>query len=46
MVNDTIGFCPPLVITEREIDEMFDRFERALDETEAWVNKEGHRQAA
>jgi 4-aminobutyrate--pyruvate transaminase len=36
-VGDTIAFCPPLVITESEIDEMFDRFGRALDATEAWV---------
>jgi 4-aminobutyrate--pyruvate transaminase len=29
-VGDTIAFCPPLVITEPEIDEAFDRFEKAL----------------
>ena len=43
---DAIGFCPPLIITEAEIDEMFDRFARALDATEQWVEKEGLRDAA
>ena len=38
-IVDTLAFCPPLIITESEIDEMFDRFARALDETEAWVAK-------
>ncbi|MBM3517472.1 MAG: aspartate aminotransferase family protein [Alphaproteobacteria bacterium] len=30
-------FAPPLIITEREIDELFDRYERSLDDTYAWV---------
>lgn len=38
---DSIAFCPPLIITESEIDEMFDRFAKALDETEMWVRKNG-----
>ena len=38
---DSIAFCPPLIISESEIDEMFGRFAKALDETEAWVKKEG-----
>ncbi len=42
---DTIAFCPPLIITESEIDEMFDRFARALDDAEAWVVKEDLRAA-
>ena len=44
-LGDSIGFCPPLIITEAEIDEMFNRFSRALDATEAWVAKEGLRDA-
>ena len=43
LLGDRIAFCPPLVITEAEIGEMFDRFTRALDKTEAWVRKEGLR---
>jgi 4-aminobutyrate--pyruvate transaminase len=29
-IGDTIAFCPPLVIERDEIDDMFDRFGRAL----------------
>jgi 4-aminobutyrate--pyruvate transaminase len=43
MLNDRLAFCPPLIITEGEIDEMFDRFTRALDKTEDWVRREGLR---
>jgi len=31
MPGDILGFCPPLIITEPEIDELFDRFGRALN---------------
>jgi 4-aminobutyrate--pyruvate transaminase len=37
MIGDRIGLCPPLVITEAEIDEMFDRFERGLDRGLDWA---------
>ena len=40
MLADRIAFCPPLIITEAEIDLMFDRFVRALDKTEEWVRRE------
>jgi 4-aminobutyrate--pyruvate transaminase len=42
-LGDTCAFCPPLIITEAEIDELFDRFERALSDTEVWVEKSGFR---
>jgi 4-aminobutyrate--pyruvate transaminase len=42
-MGDSIAFCPPLIITESQIDDMFDRFAKALDETEAWVDKNGLR---
>ena len=42
-IGDTIAVCPPLVIEESEIGELFDRLERALDDTEAWVKREGLR---
>ena len=29
-IGDIIAFCPPLIITHTQIDEMFDRFSRAL----------------
>lgn len=44
-LGDTIAFCPPLIITKEEIHELFDRFERALADTEAWVEKHGLRKA-
>lgn len=45
-IGDTIAFCPPMIITEVELNEMFDRFELALADAEAWVDKEGLRKAA
>jgi 4-aminobutyrate--pyruvate transaminase len=42
-IGDTIAICPPLVITESEIGELFDRLERALDDTLTWVEREGLR---
>jgi 4-aminobutyrate--pyruvate transaminase len=43
--GDIIAFCPPLIVKEADIDDIFDRIERALDETEAWIGKEGLRAA-
>jgi len=43
--GDTMGLCPPLIITESEINEMFDRLTRALDRTDAMVAKEKLRAA-
>lgn len=37
MLGDRIGLCPPLIITESEIDEMFDRFQRGLDRGLDWA---------
>ncbi len=34
-------FAPPLIITEAEIDELFDRYAAALDETWAWIQAGG-----
>lgn len=43
MIGDRIGLCPPLVITEDEIDEMFDRFGRGLDRGLDWAWSEARR---
>jgi 4-aminobutyrate--pyruvate transaminase len=43
LANDTLALCPPLIITEEEINELFDRLVRALDRTERWVDAEGLR---
>src|SRR5690606_10082388 len=40
-MGDNIGFCPPLIIQEPQIDELFDRFGRALDDTAAWLRESG-----
>ena len=32
LVNDTIAFCPPLIIEKTQIEDMFDCFERTLDD--------------
>ena len=36
---DAIAFCPPLIITEAQIDEMVDKFSRALNRAAAQVLK-------
>ncbi len=33
LFNDTIGLCPPLIITDQQIDDMFDILEQAIDIT-------------
>jgi 4-aminobutyrate--pyruvate transaminase len=44
-IGDTIALCPPMIITEAQLNELFDLLEKALDDTEAWVSKEGLRAA-
>lgn len=44
-IGDTIAICPPMIITESELNELFDRFEKGLNEAEAWVSKEKLRAA-
>ena len=44
-VQDSVAFCPPLIITVDEINEMFDLVEKGLDKMEAHVRKEGARAA-
>lgn len=34
---NTMAFCPPLIITKQEIDEMLNRFEKALAKTLNWT---------
>ncbi|MCP5411537.1 MAG: aminotransferase class III-fold pyridoxal phosphate-dependent enzyme [Alphaproteobacteria bacterium] len=41
LAGDRIAFCPPLVISEAEVGELFDRFGRALARTLDWVKAEG-----
>ena len=39
--SDRMAICPPLIISEAEIHELFDRFERGLAKTLDWAKKEG-----
>ena len=45
-VGDSLAFCPPMIITEAEITDMFRRFEKALADTVVWLQQSGHLQAA
>lgn len=40
-IGDAVVLCPPLIVTEADIDEILDCYERGLDDTLAWVQKEG-----
>ena len=42
-LQDTISLCPPLIATEAEIDEILQRFGRALEETAAGLDGAGRR---
>ncbi len=39
--GDVLLFCPPQIITDDQIDDMFDRLARALDTTEYWLSRRG-----
>jgi len=41
MPGDIVAFCPPLIVSESEIDEMLAGFSRALDDTSAMVREKG-----
>ena len=36
-MGDTMALCPPLIISDGQIDELFTKLELALDETLAWA---------
>jgi len=40
-IVDSVAFCPPMTVTEAEIDEMFAPVEAALDATLDWARAEG-----
>ena len=40
-VGDGIALCPPIIITEAQIDEMFDKLSLALDDTLDYVSRQG-----
>ncbi len=40
-IGDTVAFCPPMIITEQEVEAMFEPMETALDAAHAWAKAEG-----
>ena len=40
-IGDVMAFCPPLIITPTQVDELFDKFERAMALTLEWANGQG-----
>ena len=42
-IGDNLAFCPPLITTDAEIDEIFDIAEKSLNEAEVNVNEQGLR---
>ena len=42
-LGETIALCPPMIIREDELNTLFDRLERSLDDAEAYVVAEGLR---
>ncbi|MFZ3035153.1 MAG: aminotransferase [Parvibaculum sp.] len=44
-IGDVVAFCPPLIVKEADIDEIFDAAEKALNDVEQVVVKDGLRNA-
>jgi adenosylmethionine-8-amino-7-oxononanoate aminotransferase len=38
---DTLAICPPLIISDGEIDQLFDRLALTLDQTQAELRRRG-----
>ncbi|MEM8870877.1 MAG: aminotransferase class III-fold pyridoxal phosphate-dependent enzyme, partial [Pseudomonadota bacterium] len=43
-IGDVMAICPPMIITEAEIEEMFAPVEASLDATMVWARAQGHMQ--
>lgn len=41
-IGDSIAICPPMIISEDELNFLFDKLELALNETLDWLVREGH----
>ncbi|TQS73051.1 aspartate aminotransferase family protein [Rhodobacteraceae bacterium] len=42
-IYETIGICPPLIVTEAQVDELIEKLGRALDRAAEWLAAEGMR---
>lgn len=41
-IFDSVALCPPLIISEAEVDELLERFGRTLEDTYAFARDNGH----
>lgn len=41
-IGDSLAFCPPMIISNADLDALFAPVEEALDATLAWAKAEGH----
>ena len=39
-IGDSLALCPPMIIDEAELNELFDRLELALARTADWISRE------
>ena len=39
-IGDAVAICPPYIVTEAQVDEIFDRFAQGIDDTLDWAQKE------
>jgi 4-aminobutyrate--pyruvate transaminase len=39
--GDTLAVCPPLIINDKEIDQLFDRLAATLDQTHSELKRRG-----
>ena len=40
-IGDAVAVCPPYIVTEEQVEEIFALFERGLNDTLDWAQKEG-----
>ena len=40
-IGDAVAVCPPYIVTEEQVEEIFTLFERGLNDTLDWAHKEG-----
>ncbi len=41
VAGTSVAFCPPLIITEEQVDELIEKLGRGLEQTQAWIKDEG-----
>ena len=39
-IRDAVAICPPLIVDEAQIDELFDGLAKGLDDTLAWARQQ------